>query len=438
MQPKRLLSPLLFLLLVLTTVAPALAQSAAKDKAACEAPPKTFDVWLDCRVIEVATPIVNQREPSKQVEMPSIADNTTSLVDQTAAPDLVGLALNLAGLNSNDSGNDSGASGSITFSAYSLYAAALQHDPLDPAFYVKHPDLRRFSFTFGQDAADEKDPSLGRAQVFSGKFLILNRRDASLNRNRKKLAVVSDHLRNVAVDAANIAFEVQNYLMDQLGPSLGLQLGSMDTKANKVNFLNTHLNGDALQATLDRLTPKQLDEIKSIIARRIESKVVFTEVDHRTIGEIRRAPQLSLTLQTKQRDGKGTDEYRAGMLFDYGLYQRVNLSLNGTFDYSDSKVVGGDTRGGRLAGEAIFQLTPEKSLVGPSRPFLFHISSEAKWGTQNKPAYTGQLKLTIPLFDGIDFPVSVSFANRTGLIKESTVRGRFGFTLDLAKLLKRP
>lgn len=48
----------------------------------------------------------------------------------------------------------------------------------------------------------------------------------------------------------------------------------------------------------------------------------------------------------------------------------------------------------------------------------------------------GQLKLTIPINGtGIKLPFSITFANRSELIKERTVRGNFGFTLDLDRLL---
>lgn len=50
----------------------------------------------------------------------------------------------------------------------------------------------------------------------------------------------------------------------------------------------------------------------------------------------------------------------------------------------------------------------------------------------------GQIKLTIPIADwGIRLPLSVTFANRTSLIKESEVRGNFGFTFDLDPLFAR-
>ncbi len=51
-------------------------------------------------------------------------------------------------------------------------------------------------------------------------------------------------------------------------------------------------------------------------------------------------------------------------------------------------------------------------------------------------AAIGQLKLTIPRNANRNqvLPISLSFANRTDLIKESKIRGNFGFTFDLDRL----
>ena len=48
----------------------------------------------------------------------------------------------------------------------------------------------------------------------------------------------------------------------------------------------------------------------------------------------------------------------------------------------------------------------------------------------------GQAKIKIPIADGIDLPISLTFANRTELIDEKEVRGQFGFTFDLSRLVK--
>ena len=50
----------------------------------------------------------------------------------------------------------------------------------------------------------------------------------------------------------------------------------------------------------------------------------------------------------------------------------------------------------------------------------------------------GQIKLIIPLKDtGIKIPFSITFANRTELIREKEVRGNFGFTFDLDTLFAK-
>jgi hypothetical protein len=50
----------------------------------------------------------------------------------------------------------------------------------------------------------------------------------------------------------------------------------------------------------------------------------------------------------------------------------------------------------------------------------------------------GQVKLTIPIGQsGIKMPFSITFANRTELVRERETRGNFGFTFDLDTLFAR-
>ena len=442
---------LLALVLVGLFAVPILAQSSDQLKD-CELQTKNFDAWANCvidKVVNEATLQANQRHPAKQVELPSIAENTTSLVDQTAAPDLAGLALNLAGLKSNSDPDNNGASGTIIMSAYGLYAAATQNDPLDPAFYKRHPDLRRFSFTVGQDGGDQADATnKGPATLMGLKVLILNGREVSRSTNSNRLMAVSRALRDAAPVFARIDDDLQKYLFQELGSALGTCNKAVAAAAMPadVKFTMTCLAGNELATTIAKLTPKQRQEIVEIISREevsanpnsdplVKLKTTTAEI----VSRIRRAPQLSFTFQSKLRKGAGDDEYRAGVLFDYGVYERLNVTLNGTFDYDDSKVIGGDTRGGRFAAEGIFQLTPNKYSFGDPRPYLLSASSEAKWMNNSQATYTGQLKLTIPVpgLTGVNFPLSVSVANRSDLIKETTVRGKFGFTVDITKLLSK-
>jgi hypothetical protein len=186
------------------------------------------------------------------------------------------------------------------------------------------------------------------------------------------------------------------------------------------------------QLTVSGAFPIFVYECKHETRLAADALLTLNETTADVIGKIRRAPQLSFTFQSKLRNEDGKDEYRTGLLFDYGVWDRFNVSLNGTFDYADSKVIGGDTRAGRFAAEGIFQLTPNKSSLGDPRPFLLSTFAEAKWANNNKSTYTGQLKLTIPIpgLTGMNFPISVSVVNRPDLIEERVVRGRFGFTID--------
>lgn len=396
--------------------------------------PASLSAWINCRVEQIAAAKINQRGTTKQVETPSIAENTTSLVEQSQAPDLFGIALNLAGLESKTSGEEKNTAGSLTTSAYALFAAAAKKDPLDPAFYLKHSNLRRFSFTIGRELPDDRNSNTNnRATIVGFKYLVINKRDASLDRNRAKLAQIGHGLLPTAsVDFAKTTDDILNYLYRELAPSF--RLPQPGTPADQIQFLNVNL-GPNLTATLGQLTDKQNKEIDEIVASRIDSKVNLIDASQKVIETIRKAPQLSITAQSKLRSGNGTDEYRGGLTFDYGVYRRINVTLNATYDYQDSKVIGGDLRGGRIAGGTFFQLTPEKNIFRGKDPWVFSVAGESKWMSNTPSKYTGQLKLTIPISDGITFPLSVSFANRRGLINESTVRGRFGFTFDIAKLI---
>jgi len=395
-----------------------------------------FDAWLNCKILQVAKVQATVRNTSNQVEVPSVAGNATSLVDQTAAPNLVGLAMNLAGLSSKSVGTspggtgasaNNGVSGSVTTTAYALYAAATQHDPLDPAFYSAHTDLRRFSFTAGRDNTSGSVSTNANQQnplLFGSKIVILNWRDATASHNSKKLAGMSEGLARTAVGNTSIAKEVQDYLYAQLGKP----------PESLFDFLTRVLSGASLSATIAGLTQDQEDQISRIISRKIDPLVALRTETDRVIRAIRNAEQLSLTFDSKVGFGSTANDYRTGVAFDGGLTDWCNLTLNATFDYTDNKNVIPNAYGGRVAIQSTILMNHSNAL-GPTRPVLLSTALEAKWLTKALPTYTGQFKLTIPLFNGVSLPLSVSVANRTSLINEKNVYGNFGISIDLARLL---
>jgi len=203
------------------------------------------------------------------------------------------------------------------------------------------------------------------------------------------------------------------------------------------NFQNVYLGPDYRVKLKDAFGQKVLDDLDAFLTEQLADTKAFEDLSDSTrdaLESIRRAPQFSFNFLTKQR-AEIADEYQADTIFDYGLADRINLTLNGSFLYRDSKLVGADTRGGKFAGQFRFQLTPEK-LAGRN-PLFFFLSGNAELLSGFKPVYKAQAKLNIPLFNGVDFPFSLTYANRNelGAAKNKT-RLQFGFAIDTARILQ--
>ncbi|MDQ3817581.1 MAG: hypothetical protein M3362_07820 [Acidobacteriota bacterium] len=164
-------------------------------------------------------------------------------------------------------------------------------------------------------------------------------------------------------------------------------------------------------------------------------KLINTGSD--AFDKISQSLQLSLTGESKTRK-VGDNEYAAKLLLGYGLPKRVDLTMNWGFNYTDSKTIGGDKRGGDFSGQLDFpvRLWGSSNLVDPDYTLNFSFSGEGKWMTKTGPTYKVQGKLKVTLADGFEIPFSVTYANRTDLIKENDVRGQFGFSIDPAKLFR--
>jgi hypothetical protein len=452
---------------------------------------------------------VDQTDNTKQTETPSISSNTSSLVDQSSASDLIGIGVNLAGLSasSNDNGEEP-SSVSVTASAYSLLAAVKRVDPLNPVFYDQNRKWRNFSITLGYDDEDQPDGTKQRAKILGAKFMFINRRDPSLDRNRVYIDTITKRLERTALAFGDLSVRIRGFVfnleavrrhlvtpgfkdfLDAKRPRVELNLereraalaaaapadrppiqeriatlvetlqriddllrnpGSEDlfvlggnalptdswTREEReyfVEFQNRYL-GTNYREKLDPEVLAALDEFIDHLLVDTEL-AAFRDLDTATreaVESIRRAPQFSLAFNTKQRR-IGIDEYTGTLIFDYGVADRVNLSLNGAYLYNDSNLVGGDLRGFRFAGQLRFQLNRE-NLMG-KKPLFFDVSAQGNWMNNIDAVYKAQGKLTIPIADGIEFPISVTYANHTDLINEKEVRGQFGFTLDTARLVR--
>jgi len=446
---------------------------------------------INARIKAKAESRVDQTDNTKQTDVPSISGSSGSLVDQSSASDLIGVATNLAGLSaSTNSNNPDPSSLSVTTSAYSLLAAIDRVDPLNTAFYNQHRNWRKLSFTLGYDDEDLPAGTKQRAKIFGTKFLFINKRDPGLERNQGDIKIVGASLERAAMVFGQLSARVRAFIFNLdsvrtniIVPGFTAYLHKTRTDTEKDASLTPAERAETIQR-IDKMLANPGDEKLFVFGRNFLPTSNWTpeEVDYQTIfqneylgpnyrqklGEdiakavdefidqqltdaeliafrnlnesarnavenIRRAPQLSLAFTTKQRR-VGIDEYLGTLIFDYGLADRINVTLNAAYSYNDSQFIGGDLRGFKFGGQMRFQLTRE-NLLG-KKPLFFDVATQGSWMNNTDAIYKAQGKLTIPIADGIDFPISVTYANRTNLIDEKEVRGQFGFTLDTARLMR--
>jgi hypothetical protein len=418
----------LLLLCVLYLPMLALAQAdACKEKGDKQG----FALWFPCRIEQMVSAKISQRNVINQSETPSTASNSTALVDTSSAADFVGVGLNLAGLSSNSSDMKATAM-SVTVSAYAFKASAAKRDPLDPAFYNSNRDWRKLAFTLGFDYPEgmEGDPN-AKATIFGVKYLPLNKRDASHPANDESIKIISNAVGKAAVATNKILLRVSEYLFNLAKSSDKLAPGITTVQAFESGFNKPTI----WQTTIYPLIgPKELSDIDEIIAEELGPLIDVKEAAIKAAEAIRKSDQISVQYLTKQRRANMPDEHKLESIFDLGISGRGNITLNASFDYIDNKM-SEDIKGGSFAAAFQYQLTRDQ-LEG-RMPWLLTFAADGNWMTKMTPTYKAQAKLTIPLAEGIEIPLSVTVANRTDLIKESDVKGKIGFTVDVSRLADR-
>ena len=115
------------------------------------------------------------------------------------------------------------------------------------------------------------------------------------------------------------------------------------------------------------------------------------------------------------------------------LMANNGITINGSF-MATKTPAGKNSRGGQFAAALHMPLNGFKPL-GYKDPLLLSVEANGTGMTGATPMFKAQAKLTIPLLPGMDLPISISVANRSEFIKEKEVKGKFGFTFDLGKVL---
>jgi hypothetical protein len=368
--------------------------------------------------------------PRKQAETPMVSGNSTSIADRSAASDFISMALNLADL-SGGSNSDEPTSASVTVNALLLLGPFLDRSLReeltdDDLSYDDKTSriLRSFSLTLGYDDEQGSDQRV----ILSG---IKWQLDPILYRDGDRVAGRAETAR---ADTRRVAsarrlgtgegaafLDVQSEYLDR---ALGVTdsqrrqtLSARERRAETLNDLRHHWD-----------YVRRSDTTAARLARR--DAAVLREQD---------AARWSAAAEffTKQRED-GADDYDAMFVLEKG-WSGLNFTANGGGQYTDNDG-SSDAFGGMVAAEVQYQLDTSVagilSEIPLGAPLDFALGVSGIWMEDVGPQYKGQLKVSIPLVEGLEMPISFSVANRSELIDETVVRGLMGFTVDTSKLMQ--
>ena len=387
-----------------------------------------FTDWVYERLALVTAAAAGPISPSKQVETPSLAAASTALVDQSGAPDLIGIATQF--FNASRASGDDSTPSSMTVSAFALRTALTGADPMRPEVYASGLNWRRFSVSVGRLAADE-DAGQPAGQLVGAKLLAWNLRDPSHPAN---VAALQEALRASGTgQSVALAFDA---LFELLAMRLGPGLGEQDTDAFAARFLGRDTHAE----TLARLSDDDLAEVDRLLVERLAPAMQAAVTDQQAIvRRLRQAPQLAFSYQATLRREDGDDEHLWQGIFEYGVAARMNVTINAGLSRLDRSLV--DETIVRVSAQAQFRLTGDDSravgLLRASAPLTVSASFSGGWHQETDDIHKAQVKLTVPMparLGGVSLPISLTVANRTELIDERDVRGQVGFTLDFAAL----
>ena len=208
-------------------------------------------------------------------------------------------------------------------------------------------------------------------------------------------------------------------------------VSSVDAKVF-TTFDKTQLTEANLASTINALPDNTKKQIQSLVENAIQPfSTLRTDLNNK-YDQISKGMQMSISATGNNRTGQGNNNYRAEFIFDYGLSTRINWTVNGSFDYTDRKM-GLDSRGGRFATSFQGNLTNPTGGWSKS-PLRLIFSGEGDWLSLQKPQYTFDAQLSVPITPGFDLPIEYRYANRAAQINKADSQFRLGLTVDISRI----
>jgi hypothetical protein len=263
----------------------------------------------------------------------------------------------------------------------------------------------------------------------------------------------------------------QIYLDDRPGQR-GFRIPELRASFDKVD---TKLN-DASDQIVALIKQKKEDEATDLM-----EKIFLEELDQLPISKIRASPAYARFIESIEADeeyvearndlfdeiAKGQvatfeyinfrepikpDTHSLRFIWEKGLWKGVDFTINASLTFYNRKPINPDVQKIRdfdFSGQ--FDIPLRRTDLGILKDSVISFAGKYQRlntdvvadngmvtpGTKGDIA-VGQIKWTIPIGDtGLKLPLSLTYANRTELIKEKEIRGNFGLTIDFDAILAR-
>lgn len=219
-------------------------------------------------------------------------------------------------------------------------------------------------------------------------------------------------------------------------------------KLSTINATATMLRARADLLPVKLVAPETIDAITTF-ARHLKD---YSDRKQELLNKIAKGKIFTLDY-TNERNINAPDTSNFNFIAATGMGARVDLTANGSFTFFHTRPAASSPTSPRPGRFRDFQFAGQMDIpfrVGQGQfDFWFSgryerlmadattVAGATMPGTAGDIA-VGQFGLNIPIAPlGIKFPVSVTFANRTELVKEKEIRGNFGFTFNWDTLLSK-
>lgn len=380
---------------------------------------QTLPDWMNAQVDEAVAARLAQRGSGRQLQAPSIARGSTSIVEHASFADLVGLALDI--LPATDGGASGPGATAITLTPYTVLSALQGANPDDPFEYMRESAWRSLALTLGTEPADSTTGQ-PRAALVGLKILLWNKQ--SVDPSSPWVSTLRTRLGAAGAAFGGLTREIQDSLYAWVGAQIGL---------DKVAFINRIYNDSAsLPVYLNLAGSKREATLRKMIANKVDTFVSVREAADSVVTALRGAPLLSFNVQSRLPDGRA-DEVRLGLDLDLGLTSRAHWTVNGAATVQGGSG-GAPSAWGSTVASGLKLSLGSAHLTGPD-PLALVFAFEGQFMEGQTATWRLQGKLDVPVLEGLSLPVSVTWASRTDLLDESRVVGRVGFTVDTSRLL---